>query len=442
MALFNRLFGREKLSELETVPNGIQFGRFIDSPHPVERNKVWNESLDNFKQKNYIESFRLLLEYIKDQREGFVNYQVVGNRISFQFTQGVKIIRGWADTKRFSAECYLAQAEGKNPALMRELLASNFQLRYCRFSLKEAKVFLKMDSSAEDASPGKLYYGLQELALKADRKTSALVRDFSFIKPIQEADTLAIPEKEKQIKVRFLKNWIAQTLSKTEAYNAEKDANIISHHLLALAYRIDYLIVPKDALWQKLEDLVGIYSAQDNKTVLERNKLMIAAFKEINEMQDESIAACLYNCRYTFDIIQPSTFKQVYEFILSQFETARLFVERKEQDKALVVLEQAFGYCLYYFGMYNAVYRLMDLLLQILYPEYFRELGFKELQLIDSAGKLNQPKITQAISEIIANERNAYPRLEFLTQNLRYQSMYEFVYNYLNEITYLNFQTQ
>ena len=63
--------------------------------------------------------------------------------------------------------------------VMRRLLEMNFTLYYSRFALDNERLCMRFESDIETANPSKLYYGLKELATKADKQDDLLVQDFS-----------------------------------------------------------------------------------------------------------------------------------------------------------------------------------------------------------------------------------------------------------------------
>jgi len=70
-------------------------------------------------------------------------------------------------------------------AVMRRLLEMNFSLFYTRSAMDENNTLcLVFDSEVSAASPNKLYYGMRELATKADRLDDMLLADFSNLKPV------------------------------------------------------------------------------------------------------------------------------------------------------------------------------------------------------------------------------------------------------------------
>ena len=94
----------------------------------------------------------------------------------------------------------LAIMETPGTAIMRRLLDLNFSLMYTCCALTERQTLcMAFDTDVETASPNKLYYGLKELATKADKQDDLLVQDFTSLTPLDVEHIEAIPDEEKEV---------------------------------------------------------------------------------------------------------------------------------------------------------------------------------------------------------------------------------------------------
>src|SRR5205085_9747646 len=175
---------------------------------------------------------------------------------TFELYQGYKIIRGHYDQHEFEAEAVLVLMPQPNVPVMRRLLEMNFGLYYCRYALNGEKIYMFFDSDLETANPSKLYYGLKELATKADKQDDLLVQDFTTLNPIDTDHIMEIPVEEKIVKFNYFKKFIKETLDLINSIDIDKYSGGIAYLLLALAYRIDYLVVPEGKLLSELEKIV------------------------------------------------------------------------------------------------------------------------------------------------------------------------------------------
>jgi hypothetical protein len=80
----------------------------------------------------------------------------------------------------------------------------------------------------------------------------------------------AIPQSEKEIKYEYLQKWIGQALDTIASVDAEKFSGGNAYILLALIYRIDYLIAPEGKLLYDLEKIGGIILRKTIARLLKR----------------------------------------------------------------------------------------------------------------------------------------------------------------------------
>src|SRR5207249_7663863 len=209
------------------------------------------------------------------------------------------------------AEVVLAQMPQPSVPVMRRLLEMNFGLYYGRYALYEDKIYMFFDSDIETANPSKLYYGLKELSTKADKQDDLLVQDFSSLQTTDTEHIIEIPAEEKEIKFQWLQKWIGETISYIKTLDPDKFSGGVAYLLLALAYRIDYLIVPEGKILHDLEKIVEVYFKKDERPTTEKNRDMVGGFEKlINRTKDEVFAA-LYRSKHTFAIVMPQSYKTI-----------------------------------------------------------------------------------------------------------------------------------
>jgi hypothetical protein len=80
--------------------------------------------------------------------------------------------------------------------------------------------------------------------------------------------------------------------------------------------------------------------------------------------------------------------------------------------------------------------------MQINYPDYFTALGFGEKYYEPASNKFDSGEIIEAVEAIINNWKKKYPKLEFKTQNLKFDTLTNFNHTYTSEIEFLNFDVK
>src|SRR5688572_12687644 len=279
--MLDKIFSWSKKKEGEEdtgVAPVIRFGRYSDNNKPVAKVEKWNEAESLFKEKKYTESIIAFFDYLRDDETDNVKLVKETDQYKFLFYQGSKIVRGLFNEQQLEAEIVLAKMPQPSVPVMRRLLEMNFNLYYSRYALHDDKIYMFFESDIITANPSKLYYGLKELATKTDKQDDLLVQDFTSLQPLDIDHITTIPDHEKEIKFRYFKKWIQETLDLINSVDLDKYSGGIAYLLLALAYRIDYLILPEGKLLLALEKIVEIYFRKDDRQVTEKNQEMIEGF--------------------------------------------------------------------------------------------------------------------------------------------------------------------
>ncbi|MGZ3844676.1 MAG: hypothetical protein ACXVBJ_06580 [Flavisolibacter sp.] len=439
--MLDKIFSWSKKKVEETEP-GIRFGRYSDNNKTVEKVERWNEAESLFKEKKYYESLNAFFDYLKDDDEENVSHTQEGFKGTFSFFQGSKLVKGYYNEELLEAEVHLAQMPQPGVPVMRRLLEMNFNLYYSRYALNEDKIAMLFDSDIETANPSKLYYGLKELATKADKQDDLLVHDFTTLLPTENEHIIDIPEEEKEIKFRYFKLWIQQTLDLAGSIDADKFSGGIAYLLLALAYRLDYLVVPEGKLLSELEKIVEIYFRKDDRMVTEKNQEMMECYQRMLSKEKEMFYPYLFRSKYTFSIVTPQNYKTISDSIFNANQNIAWYRENKLTDIAAQISEYGFSYCQYSYSLPRPVSELFLLFMKINYSNYFKELGFKNEYYNEETNQYDQEAIIAKIKAIEQKWKNKYPEFDFKTDKLKFDSKVSFNQSFTTEIEYLNLETK
>ncbi|MBL0912161.1 MAG: hypothetical protein IBJ09_07280 [Bacteroidia bacterium] len=414
------------------------FGRYTDANKLPQQLDAWTASVEAHKQKDYPEALEKFFVYLNDPLINNVQWQRNGNNFDFHIEQGSKRIEGSVNETRLEAHAYLASFTAPPVPVMRMLLGSNYQLKYSRFAIKDDKIGIFLNADVSNSSPTRLYHALKELATKADRQDDLLTDEFDTLTRINTEHLIPIPENESDTRYRYFQQWINDTLEKCRSYDSDTFSGGISFLLLNLIYKIDYLLLPEGSLLDQLERLNLMYwDKNDGRSFQEKNNHMLSAFRKIADKPAEQIRKSFYRTQATFGIVNPSSQKNIADFIDECLKNTSWYIQNKYFDIELAIYEYCIGYCFYNFGMYNIHYKLMDLQFQILNAGFYEEMGVPNPYIKD--GVLNATEIENRIRHILAEEQKEFPNLQIAMVNIRYLSVYEFHYSLLNEIKFLNF---
>ncbi|MDQ3550280.1 MAG: hypothetical protein M3413_02020, partial [Bacteroidota bacterium] len=313
---------------------------------------------------------------------------------------------------------------------------------YSRYALSGDRLSMMFDSDIETANPSKLYYGLKELATKADKHDDLLVQDFTALLPVDTEHVIEIPEQEKEIKYKFIQKWIKETIELIETVDSDKYSGGIAYLLLALAYRIDFLVVPEGKLLLHLEKIVDIYFKKDDRPVSEKNQEMVEEFLKLQAKTKEEIYPHLFRSKHTFSIVTPQNHKTIADAIYNANQNITWYKENKHPDIGAKISEYGIAYCQYSYSLPRPLTELFQLFMMINYPDYFEALDFKIPFYNKENNTLNQEAILQAIETILANWRSKYPELKMKTDKLKFENLMVFNQSYTTEIEFLNLETK
>lgn len=444
--MLEKLFSwsKKKEDETEAIQEEpvIRFGRYSDNNKSVAKVDRWNEAENLFKEKKYLDSIFAFFDYLRDEDEDNVKLVQEDGQHKFMLYQGSKIIRGYFNNEKLEAEVVLAHMPQPSVPVMRRLLEMNFNLYYTRYALYEDKIYMFFDSDIETANPSKLYYGLKELSTKADKQDDLLVQDFTTLLPVDTGHVVQIPEEEKEIKFRYFKKWIAETLELVGTIDNDKYSGGVAYLLLALAYRIDYLIVPEGRLLTDLEKIVEVYFRKDNRLVTEKNQEMMDCFQRLAAREKLAFFPYLFRSKFTFSIVTPQSYKTASDAIYNANQNIAWYKEHKMPKVAAQISEYGFSYCQYSYSLPRPVSELFHLFMMINYADYFKELGVKDVYYDTEKGEYNQEKIAAGISAIVEKWKAKYPELKFDTAKLKYDNPVAFNQTFTTEVEYLNLETR
>ena len=436
--MLDRLFGRSKKKNESEAASAVVFGRYSDNNKSVAQTARWTDADNLFKEKKYFESLDAFFEYLKDDAEQNTLYERNDETGKFEIFQGSKIVKGMFNRDELKAEVTLAGMLQPSVPVMRRLLESNFSLYYSRFALDDGRLCMRFDSDTNTASPSKLYYGLKELATKADKQDDLLVQEFSSLQAVDNEHVAAIPLAEKEVKYRYFQSWIQQTLDTIASVDADKFSGGNAYLLLALIFRIDFLIAPEGKLLSDLEKINGIYFKKDERQTIEKNQDMVDAFKKLQSLSKEDVMNRLIKSKHTFSIVSPQQYKVIADSINGANTNMKWYVDNNYPFFATQINEYGISYCQYSYSIPRVITEFFHLYMMINYADYFTDLGFGNPYFNAKEKRFSQQAILDKIATIQGRWREKFPLLEIKTQNLRFDNLINFNTSFTTELSLLN----
>ena len=438
--MLEKLFGWGKKKEEQGTEPDIPFGRYSDNNKPLAKVGRWTEADNLFKEKKFSESLDAFFEYLRDDAAQNVVYERKGTEGRFHFYQGSRMVRGSFDKDQVKAEVTLARMPQPSVPVMRRLLEMNFTLYYSRFALDNDRLCMRFDTPLNASNPSKLYYGLKELATKADKQDDLLVQDFSILEITDNEHVVAVSEKEKEVKFNFFLKWIKQTLDAIAKVDADKFSGGIAYMLLALIYRIDYLVTPEGNLLHDLEKIASIYFKKDDRPVTEKNRDMIEELKKLQGRKKEEIYPYLFRSKYTFSIVAPQQHKLVSDSIHGANQNMGWYRDNKHPFIATQVAEYGIAFCQYSYSLPRVITDLFHLFMMVVHADFFEAMGYRTNYYNAADEEFRSSAIIDRVEEIQSKWKGKYPHMDFKTQNLRFDSLPNFCYTFTSELQYLNME--
>lgn len=437
MALFSKFFKKENVQH----GNNYQikeFGRFLSCNKPYTVNKIFNTAQQLYKSEDYFGSFEKLLSFLENPSQKNIIKSVASDIIDFTLIQGSQKLSGSFDKDDFYVSCTIGKYKELNPALFRYLLAKNHNLQYSCFAVNHNEIILKAYSKTEESSPEKLFFLLKEIALTADIETEAFKKEFPYLERNNLAEKVQLYYDELKVKIKFLKKWITNCLEVTKE-SPDTDDVLKTYAILSLLYRIDFLLVPEGRVKLIVQKCISLFNHR-GMSPANRTDSIKALLLEITSLSNDELADSFCRYKYTFGIVEATSHKVVYEFILKQLNQISSFYSRKYNNEQLKYFyEYIIGYVLYYYGVYPATKKLLLLIYRLLYPGFFDEINAGVGFFSPEDNQPDKIAIESYITNVIQLERKEYPYLSIELSNIEYNDKIAFMKTLLNEITFLNF---
>lgn len=444
MGFFDKLFGEDiQEQNLQEYIHSF-FGRYTDANKTKTQLAHWKTCQKQYKNKEYIASVISFLQYL--QREGFDNvFWQTGSDQGFEFLQfdiiqGSRIIHGYADSEKFVAETHIAEFSKPSAAVMRKLLNLNFGMHYARFALFENIICVKFVSNMVNCVPGKMYAALKELATFSDKYDDLLLEEFKTLQPIEEDSNVSFDPAEAELKLKYLNTWVQETLDAVEKLDDAQQSGAISYKLLSLAYRIDYLLLPQGILMNEMEKIQSSYFGRNNKSYGQKNQELISIYRDILKLDQEQVLKGFYRPSHTFGVLTPASNERVWAFIKDRLPDIKYYREFKDKSVVFDVLEYIAGYALFNYGMYESGRNLMDLIMHILHPEFYEEMGVSYNVMEND--NLNKSAIENFIKNIRKKEQEKYPNFQLKLTKLSFDNKDRFVESVLKQFENFNYSAQ
>lgn len=438
MGFWDNLFGgKEKSAQVPLFDT--EFGRFTDANKTKGQYEAWDKSVTHFENRDYQSALEEFIHYIQN---GSGNNITKENNTSYTLFQGSKSINLSSRNGQLAASCNVATTDQLHIGFMRRLLDLNYELKYVRYALSpDNTVTLLFETSLEDASPYKLYFALKELAIHADKQDDLLIHEFEFLKPIHSGKIEVPGQEELTQKFRFFRSEIdaALKLYDTGKLKPEQYPSAGAYVLLALLYKLDYLIRPEGKLMDRLEQMHKGYFGQNQKNILQRLKQLKDDLSRLQDLPESEIKKDLYHSVFTFGFTSPANVSASFELIDREMRNIQWYSDNQYEEYIVAILEYAVGLSLFNFALPEVIKELFTIVYRITECSYFEHIkGYEKL--VDSKNRPDRSAIRDDLYRIEKKYKGEYPSLVMDTKPLRFESIGAFLVSYILMIRQIQFQ--
>jgi hypothetical protein len=435
MGLFG--FGKNKTDNSETYGQGLLFGRYTDCNKTKKQLDHWDASVKFFGEKHFLKAIEEFLYYIKDEAQNNVSVKAGTNNLEFTIIQGSKFFTGKVENGILEVQGRIAGFTNPPVPVMRKLLSLNYALRYTWCGIKDDNFGIYFTTEVENTNAWKLYSAFRELALNIDKQDDLLIEEFEGLKALDTEEIIPISDHLVKQKVKYMKQWIAETLEQIKQSDQQKHNGLNSYRLLALCLRIDYLLSPQGGLMDKIEKILNMYFKRP-QGANDINSQIIQEFTAIADIDESICMKSFYNVKATFALAPASTYKQVADFVFEESKTRDYYLKNNEAHHIPIIYEYIAGYNLFYFGMKHPLTDVNKFYLRVLHSDFFRDVSSQESLYDKTTGKLNKMGIIKEIDEILKNNRKNHPTFTFNHSKLNFNNISDFAMSYFTEFDFLN----
>lgn len=423
MDFITRLFGFQKTQQQPDIP----FGRFSDAYKSDEQQQAFDRSLEAFEQGEHLAAYRDFLSFLKDEeaKEPNIVWEETDDEIRFELWQGSQHITGFANAEKVKAQSRVARANDLNVGFMRRLMEANFNLKFSRFALDEANnLCIKFDSRTVDGSPLKILHALRELAIHADKQDDLLLGEFAnALSPTEDRKLGDIAEPEKEAKYAYIHRAIEATFAEMDKGKPDPNTypGTYAYLLLALAFKLDYLIKPEGFMMDLLEKVYAAYFTKNNLTAQVKVQQIRREFQTLLDRPKVELFKEMYRTRSTFGANPAVPHGTLASFIGGELANMEWPIQQGYDALAFAVPQYVAGFTLFHQAPPKPDREFLHLFFQITESAFFRELGF-HIPFTDEAGRLQKAEILKGIKQIVDRNRIQYTRLRPDTNRLDFAS--------------------
>jgi len=433
MGLWNRIFNRDN-AEIEVCLHTC--GRYSDAHKSADHYTHFDEANRLFEKNHYRDAVIHFLAYLKNDEGDNVTVQENQKNLEFQLLQGSKVISGSLEDGRILMRSPLVSGSEYSVNLLRRLLEKNYDLNYCRFALDEQnQLHTIFESYVKDANPYKLYYGLKEMSLQADKMDDLILSEFDSFKArnIEHTRDESIEIVELKTNLFYRKLQVLQDNLDSGYLSRTHDRNIVVYAILSTFYKIDFLLVPQGQTGNIIERAHHAFYADSTESIEIKISKLKEAITKLQALDTGMIKREWYKVIYTFGINPPVDLQQVQQYIQPEINKVQWYIRQNKFDEAATTVDFIVGYILFNYAVDPLLKSLLLFHYRITHHTFFKEMKF-EGDFIKSNGELKKNKLISELKQTIDFFEDDYHAVKIPIDLLQFDNEYHFGYSLLNMI--------
>ena len=419
------------------------FGRGINAHISENEEDLFIESYEAFENKEILDAYELffksLINFNNEESNQNITFTRENEKLDFVIYQGSARITGRITKEHLYAQTIMLKKENANVALKRYILERNYQFTYANYFNDDEHIILKLYHDNITMSPQKVFYPLRELCLNADYDKEHIQSEFSDIKleDIQHIQNMDL--NELKIKYEYLHKWIEELETKVPTLPSNDNASMQAFLYLNLLFKVDYLLVPKYKIYQKMSKTVIEYFIEENTPIESKNEELKRYVDGLKKMKFEEFSQNFYSAKYTFNPTDRTSQEELINFISDSLAKIRWYKNNRYSQIIPTIYRYIAFYVLYNHGLHPVLRELFHTLVEIQNPEFFQALGYTPLY--DKENQtFSKRTITSRIDDIIDHHQERYKSLESFSSELNFSSINEFSNSFYLHLQNLNLE--
>ncbi len=227
-----------------------------------DNDKLWEDVLKKYDEKQYAESVRALIVYIdKALEDKYANADKTEYLIPHgSVTVGLKI----SEDTLFITAPFLDISTAKQVPLLRQVAQINFSpLTLSRIDLADNQLTFNFSCPLELCEPYKIYDVLREVCINADNYDDEFITKFSATH-IQTPKTESLTEEQKNLAYDRIQAYATEALSGYEQLENKRLTAFLWDVLITTLLKIDYYCVPQGNLRNELEKTISFLNSKED----------------------------------------------------------------------------------------------------------------------------------------------------------------------------------